>query len=101
MKLERLDFMSFLIMFLAVTVTSFVLTLNSNDPAVFVGFFSFAIGALVLCTVMYMYPVIRESLSPEHQIRVDPGDVLLKGVNGEHIRAHKRTLEDMIRRTEI
>jgi len=101
MKIEKLDFMTFLVLFLVVTITSFVLALNSSNPYVFVGFYAFTIGAFVLCSAVYLYPVLRDAINPEHKITIDPGDVLLKGVNGERPGAKSRNLEDMIRRTEI
>ena len=101
MRFQNLDFMSFIILFLVVTISSYTLAVNYAIEGIFVGFYAFSIGIFIICLFIYIYPLAMNYIDHVHGSDVDPGLVLLRSPDGKGIVAKSRKLEDMIRRTEI
>jgi hypothetical protein len=100
-KVKQYDFARFLAASIIVAASAGVLTAGSGEVVVFLCFYAFSGGLMTVCFAIYFYPTLRALLYPEISTDIDPGLVLLRGVNGERPRAKKRDLEDMLRRTKI
>lgn len=98
---EKNEFLSFLIVLVGVCITSYVLAVNSSSESVFVGFFSFTASAVIVSTIVYFFPLIRNYFSPIAKKTLDLGSVLLVGLDGSRPVPKKRELDDMIRKTRI
>lgn len=101
LDLERFNFLQFIVIGTIVVSVAGALTAASTEEEVFLTFYAFSAGSILVCAAVYIYPIVRTLIYPDLSARMDPGTVLLRGIDGERPRARSRELEDILRRTKI
>lgn len=100
-RVNKTEFINFIIIFIVVCITAYLLAVNSYAEVTFVGFFSFAVSMVGICVFIYFFPYIRDKFSKQRSISTNLGRSLLIGINGERPTPIRRDLQKLIRRTKI
>lgn len=100
MKPKQFDFAIFLLAFIFISLTGYILTLFSADRLVYIGAYTLISGIVGVSLFIYLFPIIKRKLRPSYKI-TDIGDRLLRGKDGSRITAKKRPLDKRIRRNKI